>query len=79
MRYIAAYLLLKIGGTETPSASDIIRVIQSVGIEVDEERVDTLLSELDGKDINAVRFLSVYLATTSNVPFHSSSPRALTS
>ena len=79
MRYIAAYLLLKIGGTEKPSASDIIRVIQSVGIEVDEERVDTLLSELDGKDINAVRFLSVYLVTTSNVPFHSSSPRALTS
>ena len=59
MRYIAAYLLLKIGGNEKPSASDIIKVIQSVGIEVDEERVDTLLSELDGKDINAVRFLSL--------------------
>jgi large subunit ribosomal protein LP2 len=59
MRYIAAYLLLKIGGKEAPSASDIKKVIQSVGIEVDEERVNCLLSELDGKDINAVRCLSL--------------------
>ncbi|KAH9995478.1 60s acidic ribosomal protein-domain-containing protein [Russula vinacea] len=54
MRYIAAYLLLKIGGNESPSAADITKVIQSVGIEVDKSRVDSLLSELDGKDINAL-------------------------
>jgi large subunit ribosomal protein LP2 len=59
MRYIAAYLLLKIAGNESPSAADIAKVIQSVGIEVDKNRVDSLLSELSGKDINAVRFLSL--------------------
>jgi ribosomal protein L12E/L44/L45/RPP1/RPP2 len=80
MRYIAAYLLLKIAGNESPSAADITKVIQSVGIEVDENRVDSLLSELKGKDINAVRFLSLSAcATKVNVPFHSSSPRAPTS
>ncbi|KAH9983894.1 60S acidic ribosomal protein p2 [Russula compacta] len=54
MRYIAAYLLLKIGGNESPSADDITKVIQSVGIEVDEDRLESLLSELNGKDINAL-------------------------
>jgi large subunit ribosomal protein LP2 len=56
MRYIAAYLLLKIGGKESPTAADVTKVIQSVGIEVDKARLDSLISELYGKDINAVRF-----------------------
>ncbi|KAI0292275.1 60s acidic ribosomal protein-domain-containing protein [Russula brevipes] len=54
MRYIAAYLLLKIAGNESPSAADIKKVIESVGIRVEDERLDSLLSELDGKDINAL-------------------------
>ncbi|KAF8498545.1 60s acidic ribosomal protein-domain-containing protein [Russula emetica] len=54
MRYIAAYLLLKIAGKESPTAADVTKVIQSVGIEVDEARLDSLISELDGKDVNAV-------------------------
>ena len=58
MRYIAAYLLLKIAGVESPSANDITKVIKSVGIEVDKDRVKSLLAELDGKDINAVRLPS---------------------
>ena len=56
MRYIAAYLLLKIAGKDKPTAAEITKVIQSVGIEVDEARLDSLISELDGKDINDVRF-----------------------
>jgi large subunit ribosomal protein LP2 len=59
MRYIAAYLLLKIGGNESPSASDITKVLQSVGVEVDDERLESLLSQLEGKDVNAVRLLSL--------------------
>lgn len=55
MRYIAAYLLLKIAGNESPTAADVTKVIQSVGIEVEKARLDSLISELDGKDINAVR------------------------
>jgi large subunit ribosomal protein LP2 len=61
MRYIAAYLLLKIAGNESPTAADVTKVIQSVGIEVDKARLDSLISELDGKDIDAVRFLMLYL------------------
>jgi large subunit ribosomal protein LP2 len=71
MRYIAAYLLLKIAGNESPSAADIKKVLQSVGIEVDNERLDSLLSQLDGKDINAVRFRLSLPLREVNVPFYS--------
>ncbi|KAL2122416.1 hypothetical protein VTJ04DRAFT_2871 [Mycothermus thermophilus] len=52
MKHLAAYLLLGLGGNASPSADDIKAVLSSVGIEADEERLEKLLSELDGKDIN---------------------------
>ncbi|KAF1959430.1 ribosomal protein 60S [Byssothecium circinans] len=52
MKYLAAYLLLGLGGNTSPSDSDIKGVLESVGIDVDQERLDKLLSELKGKDIN---------------------------
>ncbi|ORY07471.1 ribosomal protein 60S [Basidiobolus meristosporus CBS 931.73] len=51
MRYIAAYLLLTLGGNEAPSASDIEKLLSSVGIETDSERVAKLISELEGKNV----------------------------
>jgi large subunit ribosomal protein LP2 len=58
MRHIAAYLLLQIGGNGSPSASDVKKVLSAVGIEADDERLDKLISELKGKDINTVSCLS---------------------
>ncbi|KAL1583518.1 Large ribosomal subunit protein P2 [Cladosporium halotolerans] len=52
MKYMAAYLLLSLGGNTSPSAEDIKGVLSSVGIDADEERLSTLLKELEGKDIN---------------------------
>lgn len=49
---LAAYLLLGLGGNTSPSAKDIKAVLESVGIEADDERLEKLLSELKGKDIN---------------------------
>ena len=54
MKHLAAYLLLQLGGNSSPSAKDIKAVLGSVGIEADDERLSTLLSELKGKDVNAV-------------------------
>lgn len=54
MKHLAAYLLLSLGGNSSPSAKDIGKVLSSVGIEADDERVEKLLAELDGKDINEV-------------------------
>ncbi|KAH9074726.1 hypothetical protein EDB83DRAFT_2352947 [Lactarius deliciosus] len=50
MRYIAAYLLLKIAGNDSPTAADITKVIKSVGIEVDKGAyVNALIAEGSGK------------------------------
>lgn len=54
MKHLAAYLLLGLAGNTSPSDSDIKGVLQSVGIDADEERLEKLLSELKGKDINEV-------------------------
>ncbi|KAH7335179.1 60s acidic ribosomal protein-domain-containing protein [Rhizoctonia solani] len=54
MRYIAAYLLLQIGGNASPGADDIKKVLSAGGVDVDEDRLSKLLSELEGKDVNAL-------------------------
>jgi large subunit ribosomal protein LP2 len=55
MKHIAAYLLLGLAGNTSPSASDIKGVLESVGIDAEEDRLEKLLSELEGKDIATVR------------------------
>lgn len=55
MKHLAAFLLLALAGNATPSASDVKGVLSSVGIDADEERLQKLISELEGKDINEVR------------------------
>ena len=55
MRHLAAYLLLQIGGHASPSAADVKKVLGSVGIEADDERLEKLIAELEGKDVNTVR------------------------
>lgn len=54
MKHLAAYLLLSLGGNTAPSAKDIKAVLDSVGIEADDDRLKTLISELKGKDIQTV-------------------------
>lgn len=54
MKHLAAYLLLGLGGNTNPSASDITEVLESVGIEADNDRLKKLLSELKGKDLQEV-------------------------
>ncbi|EFY84622.1 60S acidic ribosomal protein P2 [Metarhizium acridum] len=52
MKHLAAYLLLGLGGNNSPSAKDIKNVLSAVGIEADDDRLKTLLSELEGKDVS---------------------------
>nr|AII97996.1 BLTX639 [Nephila pilipes] len=54
MRYLAAYMLASLGGKSSPSASDIEKILSSVGIEVDKERSKKIVAELSGKDINEI-------------------------
>jgi hypothetical protein len=54
MRYVAAYLLATLGGNEQPTTEDVKRILKSVGIEYDDSRAKSLLSQVSGKDVNAV-------------------------
>ncbi|KAF5138793.1 60S acidic ribosomal protein P2 [Metarhizium anisopliae] len=54
MKHLAAYLLLGLAGNNSPSAKDIKNVLSAVGIEADDDRLKTLLSELEGKDVSEV-------------------------
>ena len=56
MKHLAAYLLLGLGGNTSPSAKDVKDVLEAVGIEADDDRLDSLISELEGKDLNEVRW-----------------------
>jgi len=53
MKHLAAYLLLSLNGG-SPSQKDVKKLLNSVGIEADEERLSKLFSEIEGKDINEV-------------------------
>jgi len=52
MKHIAAYVLLLLGGNATPSVDDITNLITSAGGEVDADKINTLLADLEGKDIH---------------------------
>jgi large subunit ribosomal protein LP2 len=70
MRHLAAYLLLQTGGKANPTAKDIRKLLGTVGIEADDDRLESLLAEVSGKDINAVRAqpcLSVITSTNDSV------------
>lgn len=66
MKHLAAYLLLNLAGNSSPSSGDIKEVLSSVGVEADGERLDKLLSELEGKDIQEVRYMN-WLGYTCSV------------
>ncbi len=48
MRHLAAYLLLVVGGNASPSAADVTALLGKANIAVDEERLNSLIAELEG-------------------------------
>lgn len=51
MRYVAAYLLAALGGKDNPNSADIEKILSSVGIEAEGEKLKKVISELNGKNI----------------------------
>ncbi|XP_055328529.1 uncharacterized protein LOC129581457 [Paramacrobiotus metropolitanus] len=54
MRYLAAYLLCTLGGKTNPTAEDIEKVLSSVGIDADKQRIKLVLEKLKGKNVEEV-------------------------
>lgn len=46
MRYLASYLLAVLGGKENPSSADLEKILNSVGIEVDKEKLNLVINQL---------------------------------
>mmetsp|Transcript_17928 Transcript_17928/g.21477 ORF Transcript_17928/g.21477 Transcript_17928/m.21477 type:complete len:395 (-) Transcript_17928:86-1270(-) len=51
MKHLAAYLLLVLGGNDSPSADDVTKALSAVGVEVDADRLSAMMTELEGKDL----------------------------
>lgn len=51
MRYVSAYLLAVLGGNASPSNADLQKILTSVGIEVDEDKLSKVIKELKGKSV----------------------------
>ena len=54
MRYVAAYLLLVLGGKASPTAADIDKLLNSVGVNVDQSKANYVVNQLKGKTLEAI-------------------------
>lgn len=54
MRYVAAYLLAALGGNDSPTAESIEKILSSVGIEAEAEKLNKVIAELKGKSLQTL-------------------------
>ncbi|KAK9734542.1 hypothetical protein RND81_04G146800 [Saponaria officinalis] len=54
MKVICAYLLACLGGNSSPSDNDLKKILSSVGIEADDDRLELFMSQVAGKSIEEV-------------------------
>jgi|EP01083_Nonionella_stella_P094389 large subunit ribosomal protein LP2 len=54
MKHVAAYLLLVLGGNDSPSAADVTEALSSVGIEADSDSLNRFLADMEGKELSEV-------------------------
>ena len=64
MRYVAAYLLASMGGGSDPSSADIEKILESVGIEAEADKIKKVISELKGKNLDEVIEEGWYITKT---------------
>jgi len=54
MKYVAAFLLAQLSGKESPSAADVKAVLAAASAEVDDAKLSSFMSEIEGKDVAAL-------------------------
>ncbi|XP_063368608.1 large ribosomal subunit protein P2 [Cydia amplana] len=74
MRYVAAYLLAELGGKANPAASDLEKILSSVGIEADAEKLKKVIAELAGKSIEEL--IAAGREKLSSMPSGAAAPAA---
>ena len=46
MRYVAAYLLAVLGGNKSPSKNDVTSILESVGLDIEGDKLDKVRNVL---------------------------------
>ncbi|MES1921959.1 hypothetical protein MHBO_003484 [Bonamia ostreae] len=54
MKYLSAYLLSYINGNNNPGKDDIEKILKSVGIEPEAEKIALLLKSVEGKNLSEI-------------------------
>ena len=54
MKYIAAYMLAKLGGKDEPTIEDDKIIIEFFGIDFESAKANELISKLSGKNLNEI-------------------------
>merc|ERR1712086_293735 len=66
MRIVAAYLLAVLGGNDAPDKAAISKILDSVGIKAEDDKIDLLIGQL--KDKNLDELIAAGTAKLSAVP-----------
>uniref|UniRef100_A0A8R1E217 Large ribosomal subunit protein P2 n=1 Tax=Caenorhabditis japonica TaxID=281687 RepID=A0A8R1E217_CAEJA len=74
MKYLGAYLLATLGGNASPSAQDVLKVLEAGGLDCDMENANSVVSALSGKTISEV--IAEGKVKLSSVPSGGSAPAA---
>ena len=67
MRYVAAYLLATLGGSKNPTEADLEKILGSVGIEAENDKMKAVVSELKGKDLEALIAAGKFFLIWNNI------------
>merc|ERR1712071_588997 len=53
MKYVSAFLLAALSGN-APDKKQVTKVLESIGVEIDDAKLSKICEELEGKDINEI-------------------------
>ena len=51
MKYVSTYLMLVMGGNDSPSAADVTAALEKVGVDVDAADLKRFLAGVEGKEL----------------------------
>merc|ERR1712118_616537 len=71
MKYVAAYLLAAQSGS-APSKDQVTKILESIGADIEADKLDKVFSELDGKNVEDV--ISEGMGLLASVPSGGAAP-----
>ncbi|CAI2300180.1 unnamed protein product [Caenorhabditis sp. 36 PRJEB53466] len=74
MKYLGAFLLANLGGNASPSAQDILKVLEAGGLDCDMEEANAVVTALQGKTVAEV--IAQGKVKLASVPSGGSAPAA---